>query len=252
MATHRYILPELTFTLSHPKGQPIPRGTTVSINVPLDTLEQLPTDPSPVTPAEPEEAVATPAPEQIEEIPTPSDPGEAVATPPPAPLPQPTFHRDFDDPRFRAELKRFEKLGSATELNLSGESWTMRLPVTFVDFSTPQRIIGSSSASEAGSSLQIGVLPDGRLWLDTFKGSIVGPILELDTPYDLWVTMDQEGREMMLLGDEIVSSGQVPNFVSQGDIYVGRWLNAYHSFDLESITIYPYLQPEEIRAIRSS
>lgn len=252
----------MVMKIYYPADKPIPKGTAIHLVVPVDDMEEVTEDikypqnkTEPVPAPDPEEAVTTEPPlNKVEEVPPTEEPvkEEPTDTIPDDLLLQSTFFRKFDDPKFRKEERRFEKLGSATELNLSGQSWTMRLAVTFVDFGSNQRVIGSSSHSGPGSSLQIGTLKGGRLWLDTFQGAIVGPILEKNIQYDLWVSMDHEGREMMYLGDEIVASGKVPNFVSNGDIYVGRWLNSYHSFDLESVTIYPYLIQEDIRAIRSS
>lgn len=183
-----------------------------------------------------------------------------ITAPTPAPvLPEPpqiitgtapTFDRTYENVEFRASAKRFNLLGNAMTLGLSDADWTIVLNVRFVNFDTEQRIIGSSTYSGAGSSLQIGTLRDGSLWIDTIGGMSTQDKVELNRWYEIAVSHHTNGLEKIYLDKKLIHQGHVPTFHSTADIYVGRWLNGYHDFDLKRVRIYQLLSDAEVGSLQ--
>jgi hypothetical protein len=151
---------------------------------------------------------------------------------------------------FRKEDKRFDTLGTAVELGLSQADWTMVLDVRFVDFSVHQRVIGSATSSGAGSSLQVGVLEGGFLWVDTFMGGMTADQVELNRWYQMAISHYKEGAEKIFLDKKLLRYTSIPVFNSEAEIYVGRWLSDYSDFDLKRVRIYSLLSNKEIQEIK--
>jgi hypothetical protein len=134
-------------------------------------------------------------------------------------------------------------------LGLSDAEWSIVLNVRFVNFNTEQRIIGSATYSGAGSSLQIGTLKNGALWVDTIGGMETNDKVELNRWYEVIVSHHTNGLEKIHLDKKLIHQGHVPTFHSTDDVYVGRWLNTYHDFDLKRVRIYPLLSEEEVKGL---
>lgn len=240
-------IPETIVTLEATNGT-LPEGTTVLLSVPIRKVDAQPVptpQPIPIPDATP---TPTPTPTQPAPEPIPTTDPDLIRERYPEPLrPQPTFERVYPDPEFRN--KRFDTLGKAPDLGLDDANWTILLEVRFVTFKGHQRVIGSATTSGNGSSLQIGVLNGGMLWIDTFGGAATGPQLELNRWYKLAVTHNRAGEEVFYLDGEEVSRGRVPVFKSKADIYVGRWVNTYADFDLRRVAIFPLLGNEEVKLL---
>jgi hypothetical protein len=224
-------IPEIIVTIETKTGT-LPAGTMMQLSVPVRDL------------------VITPIPEtQPIPIPEPTPTPIPVPEPEPEPIHTPRFERNYFDPTFRSTQKNFENIGKATDLGLSDSNWTIVLNVRFTDFSKHQRVIGSATASGAGSSLQIGILGGGILWVDTFHGGMTAGQLELNRWYEIAVSHNRVGQEKIYVDKKLVSAGNVPVFKSNSDVYVGRWVNEYYDFDLWKIRIYPLLSDEEIASL---
>ena len=234
-------IPETIVTLEATNGT-LPDGTTVLLSVPVRKVDAVPLPPSEPTPP-PLPPAGGPG-----GSPAPIDP-DLIREPYPEPLrPQPTFQRVYPDPEFRN--RRFDTLGKAPDLGLDDDNWTILLEVRFITFKGHQRVIGSATKSEEqGSSLQIGTLDGGNVWVETFKGGFTGPKLELNRWYKYVVTHNRAGEEVVYLDGEEVVRGRVPVFKSKADIYVGRWVNTYADFDLRRVEIFPLLGNEEIKLL---
>lgn len=236
-------IPETLVTLETSTGT-LPEGTMVQLSVPVKGLKTVPvTDATPV-PEKPAEPIPAP-------IPTPAPvPPKAVEVPElPTRTITPNFDRTYDAVEFRRADKRFDVLGKAPDLGLSDSNWTIVLNVRFTDFSRHQRVIGSATASGAGSSLQIGVLKGGILWVDTFQGAMTAGQLEINKWYEIAITHNRVGQESIYIDKKLIAHTGVPVFKSQDDVYVGRWLNDYFDFDLKRVRIYPLLSDEEVKEI---
>jgi len=230
---HTVTLPAITVTLETKDGI-LPEGTMIQLSVPVRALAVKSVTP-PVAPpvtlstsdsGESEiEGSQTETPEPIEDLPS------SVFG-----LPSPTLDRSYPEIEFRAAARRFDLLGNAMTLGLSDADWTMVLNVRFVNFDTEQRIIGSATRAGAGSSLQIGTLKGGFLWVDTFLGGLSVPDpLELNRWYEIAVSHHTSGEEKIYLDKKLILHGGVPTFHSDADLYVGRWLdNSYADFDGQS------------------
>lgn len=237
-------IPETIVTLETQTGR-LPEGTSVMLNIPVKGLKAVEAPPVDVTPPVVEEPTPEPP---TSEPPTSSIPPPASELPDFLP-PSPTFDRIYENVEFRMAQKRFDTLGKATDLGLSEGNWTIVLDVRFVNFDHHHRVIGSATVSTPGSSLQIGVLKEGYLWIDTFAGAMTGVKLELHRWYQLAITHNAAGEERWYVDGVLVSKGNVPVFRSADDIYVGRWVNTYADFDLQRVRIYPLLSDEEVKEL---
>jgi len=247
---HTVTIPETIVTLET-KGDALPEGTMIQLSVPVKGLPVTPPVTPPVTLSGVEGVQnETPAP-------TPLPVPEPIEVPDTEELPvwigsepQPTLDRSYDPVEFRSSAKRSNLLGNAMTLGLSDADWTMVLNVRFVNFDTEQRIIGSATYSGAGSSLQIGTLRDGSLWIDTIGGMSTQDKVELNRWYEIAVSHHTNGLEKIYLDKKLIHQGHVPTFHSTADIYVGRWLNGYHDFDLKRVRIYQLLSDAEVGSLQ--
>jgi hypothetical protein len=233
-------IPETIVTLETKAGT-LPDGTYIQLSVPvrgLVTTPQPTPTPQPVIPALVPQPV-TPV------IPAPIPAPEPVSSAPVA-----RFDRKYTDVVFRSAAKRFDTIGKATDLGLSDANWTMVLNVRFVNFEDNHRVIGSATTAGAGSSLQIGVLQGGILWVDTFMGAMTADVLELNRWYEIAISHSKTGEEKIYIDKKLSRhAGNIPVFKSDADVYVGRWGNTYADFDIERLRIYPLLTTEEIESI---
>jgi len=218
-------IPETIVTLETKAGT-LPDGTYIQLSVPVRGL---------VTTPQP-----TPTPQPV--IPAPIPTPEPVSSAPVA-----RVDRKYTDVVFRSAAKRFDTLGTAPELGIDDADWTMVLNVRFVNFDTHHRVIGSATTAGAGSSLQIGVLQGGILWVDTFMGAMTADVLELNRWYEIAISHSKTGEEKIYIDKKLSRhAGNIPVFKSDADVYVGRWGNTYADFDLSRVRIYPLLSTEEI------
>jgi len=233
-------IPETIVTLETKAGT-LPDGTYIQLSVPVKGLVTTP-QPTPT----PQPVIPAPVPQPVTPvIPAPIPTPEPVSSAPVA-----RFDRKYADVVFRSAAKRFDTLGTAPELGIDDADWTMVLNVRFVNFDSHQRVIGSATTAGAGSSLQIGVLKGGILWVDTFMGAMTADVLELNRWYELAISHQKNGKERIYIDKKLsANAGNIPVFKSNDDIYVGRWGNTYADFDLSRVRIYPHLSTEEIGRI---
>ena len=237
-------IPETIVTLETKYGS-LPKGTFIQLSVPVKELVT-----TPVTLSEVEGSSTplglTPAPAPPTPTPAPVIPAEEIEADRLYLIP--TFDRKYEQVEFRN--KRFDTLGKAPELGLSDSNWTMVLNVRFTTFDNHIRVIGSASVSGAGSSLQIGVLKGGILWVDTFHGAMTADRLELNKWYQIAVSHNRAGEEKIYIDKSLNRhTGNIPVFKSNDNVYVGRWGNEYADFDLSRVRIYPLLSDEEVKAM---
>jgi len=233
-------IPETIVTLETKAGT-LPDGTFIQLSVPVRGLVTTP-QPTPT----PQPVIPAPVPQPVTPvIPAPIPTPEPVSSAPVA-----RFDRRYADVAFRSAAKRFDTLGKAPELGIDDADWTMVLNVRFVNFDSHQRVIGSATTAGAGSSLQIGVLKGGILWVDTFMGAMTADVLELNRWYEIAISHQKNGKERIYIDKKLAANaGNIPVFKSNDDIYVGRWGNTYADFDLSRVRIYPHLSTEEIGRI---
>jgi hypothetical protein len=237
-------IPETLVTLETSTGT-LPEGTMVQLSVPVKGLKTVPvSEPTPV-PEKPAEPIPAPTPTSAQ----PDTPQEVEVPELPTRSITPNFDRSYDPVEFRKTDKRFDVLGKAPDLGISDSNWTIVINVRFTDFSRHQRVIGSATASSAGSSIQIGVLKGGILWVDTFQGAMTAGQLEVNKWYEIAITHNRVGQESIYIDKKLIALTSVPVFKSQDDVYVGRWLNDYFDFDLKRVRIYHLLSTEEIELI---
>lgn len=222
-------IPETIVKVETKNGK-LPQGAGISIFVPFK--ESIPIEPTP----EPESPVNTPIPEPE---PTPQETEDLEA------IPEPTFDQIYENVEFRN--KRFEIIGNAEVFGMSEQNWTIVLNVRFIRFDQVCRVIGSANnTSDAGSSLQIGVLPGGLFWVDTFKGGLtVSEKLNTNQWYQIAVCHNANGEEAIYIDGKLKTRGKIPVFKSNTNIYVGRWINQYFEFDCKRIRIYSKILSEE-------
>jgi len=237
---HTVTIPETIVTLETKAGT-LPDGTFIQLSVPVRGLVTTP-QPTPT----PQPVIPAPVPQPVTPvIPAPIPTPEPVSSAPVA-----RVDRRYANSEFRASAKRFDTLGKAPELGIDDADWTMVLNVRFVNFDDNHRVIGSATTAGAGSSLQIGVLKGGILWVDTFMGAMTADVLELNRWYELAISHSRTGEEKIYIDKKLSRhAGNIPVFKSDADVYVGRWGNTYSDFDLSRVRIYPLLSTEEIGRI---
>jgi len=253
---HTVTLPAITVTLETKDGT-LPEGTMIQLSVPVKHViartryeDEAISQPQSVPVPEP---VRLSGVEGGVEAPQPEAPNPPIIAPAPIPEaikgPVATFDRSYENVEFRSAAKRFNLLGNAMTLGLSDADWSIVLNVRFVNFNTEQRIIGSATYSGPGSSLQIGTLKNGALWVDTIGGMETVDKVELSRWYEVIVSHHTNGLEKIHLDKKLIHQGHVPTFHSTDDVYVGRWLNTYHDFDLRRVRIYPMLTDQEVISV---
>jgi len=247
---HTVTIPAITVTLETQEGI-LPDGTMIQLSVPVKGLAV-----KPVTLSGVEGGVEASDQLAVDENPKSDIPNPiSVPTVDTLPssvsgLPSPTLDRSYENVEFRALAKRFDTLGNAMTLGLSDADWTIVLNVRFVKFGTIQRVIGSATASTAGSSLQIGTLEDGQLWVDTFIGGLTAGKVELNRFYEIVLSHHTDSRLKIYIDKKLIAHSGIPSFHSEADIYVGRWLeNVYSDFDLQRVRIYRLLSDEEVLSV---
>jgi hypothetical protein len=261
---HTLTIPEIKVTLETVDGT-LPAGSMVQISVPVSGLPVTPVTTPPVT------LSGVEGPKPIIIPPVEAKPTQPVTPPPvtsdpvslstgaagaahiegksPTPLPLSRLDRTYSPVEFRSSQQRSDTLGNAQTLGLSEADWTMVMEVRFVNFDHIHRVIGSASHSGAGSSLQIGVLEGGLIWMDTFMGGITGPKLELNRWYEIAISHHTTGEEKIYIDRKLAVNGGVPPFRSSDDVYVGKWVNWYSDFDMRRIRIFPLLSGEELQKV---
>ena len=238
MVEKEFIFPEVKIKITSSK--PIPKGSRIDLSVPLSELEEVTTE----QPSEPNQKEETP--------PTTPEP-PAVDNPS---FPQAILSEKWPEGKGYLEIRRkrkdFKLIGNAFDMKLSGNDFSYQALVRFTNFDQHQRIIGSATAGGKGSSLQFGVLKGGTLWIDTFQGGLTGDKLEVDTWYWLGFSIDEDGRETLYINGKVSRKGQIPTFTSGGNIYLGRWLNTYHDFDIKQHAFFRFMDDEETAAFIKS
>lgn len=223
-----YNLPSLKIEVEITGGD-LPKGTDIFIKVPLDESKHIP-----IIPSEPEEPVSTPLPEPL------PDP-QPQPDPEPESEPQKTFRWSNQNGKvFNAQNKDFIQIGNPNELNLSGQPFSIEMEVKFHNFDRHHRVVGSLASDGPGSSLQLGVLKGGNVWMDTFMGALTGPKLEIDRWYRLTFSLSPWDQDMIFVDNTLAIIGSVPNYVSDSDLFIGKWVNTYADFTLKRLEIKDY------------
>ena len=185
----------------------------------------------------------------IQEPPVIASPPEIEEPPIQEPIVQPSAIWTHGAKSFDAANSDYKTIGNVQDLNISGHSFTVLMRVAFPDLDKNKRMIGSDNMKDAGSSLQLGVLSSGYVWLDTFKGAVTGGKIEPEKEYVLGYSLDKDGNARIYIDGILTGSGKVPTFTGTGNLYLGRWINNFSTFDLKWVTIYGKLSDDEIKEL---
>lgn len=216
-------LPAMTVTIDTDKD--LPQGTGIFIHVPIKKTVTQENDTIEVIPQEPQESTPNPVPEPIEQE-NHGIRGKIYSFTPDQPM------------LFRKQLMTYETIGNAKELGICDNITRVEIKVSFPNFDHHHRVIGSESIKGNGSSLQIGVLQGGRLWMDVFGSGMTGPLLEIDKFYKITAILDPNGDDTLMIDDEVVSRTSLIPFESQSNLLIGKWVNTFADFDLKSLEIF--------------
>lgn len=238
---YKVVIPETIITLETKGNEKLPLGTLVTLSLPVNEQNTIPVFETPpvVIPDKPVVPISSTT------TTTTTRNNNNIS-------PVPHFDQTFFNPEFRAKNKDFVSLGNANFLKMNNSDWTIVLNIRFIHFADDVRVVGSASASSAGSSLQIGVLKGGVLWVDTYIGGMTAGNLELNRWYEIAVCHSAFGEEMIYVDKVFRAKGDVPVFNSLDEVYVGRWMGYYFDFDLSRIRIYSkVLSSQEIQNIQN-